>query len=375
MISFWEKNELLSYDLIVLGGGITGMFCALSYREKFPEASIAILERGLFSSGASTKNAGFACFGSLTELIEDIEQMNESEVYKIIQMRLEGLSLLRKTLGDNNLDIQFNGGYELFFDKNSEVIDKIDYVNSFLKPIFSKQVFKFNNSKINEFGFDSNKVKFIVENKLEGQINTGKMMRSLRGKVNMGNIDFFSNTTLEKFEIQNDQKLLTLNLKNEEFKLSCKKLAICNNAFVNQILPNLNIIPGRGLIIISKPMKNLKIKGSFHYEKGYYYFRNIDDRILLGGGRNMDMDVEKTTQFGINQKIKNKLLNDIHQFIIPKEEFNIEMEWSGIMAFGKNKIPIVRRENQYTAIGVKLGGMGIAIGSLIGKKVADLLIE
>ena len=31
-------------------------------------------------------------------------------------------------------------------------------------------------------------------------------------------------------------------------------------------------------------MKNLKIKGSFHYEKGYYYFRNIDNRILLGGG-------------------------------------------------------------------------------------------
>ena len=101
------------------------------YREKFPKASIAILERGLFSSGASTKNAGFACFGSLTELIEDIEQMNESDVYKIIQMRIEGLSLLRKTLGDNNLGIQFNGGYELFFDKDSEVLDKIDYVNSF----------------------------------------------------------------------------------------------------------------------------------------------------------------------------------------------------------------------------------------------------
>ena len=51
--------------------------------------------------------------------------MNESDVYKIIQMRIEGLSLLRKTLGDNNLGIQFNGGYELFFDKDSEVLDKM----------------------------------------------------------------------------------------------------------------------------------------------------------------------------------------------------------------------------------------------------------
>ena len=375
MISFWEKKELLSYDLVVLGGGITGMFCALSYRERFPEASIAILERGLFSSGASTKNAGFACFGSLAELIEDIEQMNENDVYKIIQMRLEGLSLLRETIGDHNLDIKFNGGYELFFDKNLELLEKMDYVNSFLKPIFSKEVFKFNSSKIKKFGFDSSKVKFIVENMLEGQINTGKMMRALRTKINKGNIDFFSNTTLEKFELQKDEELLTLNLKKSEFKLTCKKLAICNNAFVNQILPTLNINPGRGLIIISKPIKNLKIKGSFHYEKGYYYFRNIDNRILLGGGRNLDINVEKTTLFGINQKIKKKLLNDIHQFILPEQEFNLEMEWSGIMAFGTNKIPIVRRENQNIAVGVKLGGMGIAIGSLIGKKVADLLIE
>ena len=51
------------------------------------------------------------------------------------------------------------------------------------------------------------------------------------------------------------------------------------------------------------------------------------------------------------------------------------MEWSGIMAFGKNKKPIVRREKQNIAVGAKLGGMGIAIGSLVGKKVADLLIE
>ena len=62
--------------------------------------------------------------------------MNESDVYKIIQMRIEGLSLLRKTLGDKNLDIQFNGGYELFFDKDSEVLDKIDYRKFFFEANF-----------------------------------------------------------------------------------------------------------------------------------------------------------------------------------------------------------------------------------------------
>ena len=62
MISFWEKKELLSYDLIVLGGGITGMFCALSYREKFPKASIAILRKGFILIWCKYQKCWFCMF-------------------------------------------------------------------------------------------------------------------------------------------------------------------------------------------------------------------------------------------------------------------------------------------------------------------------
>ena len=49
------------------------------------------------------------------------------------------------------------------------------------------------------------------------------------------------------------------------------------------------------------------------------------------------------------------------------------MEWSGIMAFGKDKMPIVKKHQNNIVIGVKLSGMGIAIGSEVGKKLAMLL--
>ena len=122
MISYWEKTQLLHYDLVVLGGGITGIFCALHFRKNNPSASIAILERGLFSSGASTKNAGFACFGSLSELIEDEIEFGEEKLLSIIKMRLDGLSMLRETVGDHKMNLKWDGGYELFFGKNPETI-------------------------------------------------------------------------------------------------------------------------------------------------------------------------------------------------------------------------------------------------------------
>ena len=51
------------------------------------------------------------------------------------------------------------------------------------------------------------------------------------------------------------------------------------------------------------------------------------------------------------------------------------MEWSGIMAFGKHKMPTIKKHQKNIALGVKLGGMGIAIGSQVGKKLAILLTD
>ena len=56
--------------------------------------------------------------------------------------------------------------------------------------------------------------------------------------------------------------------------------------------------PARAQVLITKPIKNLQIKGTFHLDKGYYYFRNIDNRILFGGGRNLDFKTEETSEFG-----------------------------------------------------------------------------
>jgi glycine/D-amino acid oxidase-like deaminating enzyme len=157
--------------------------------------------------------------------------------------------------------------------------------------------------------------------------------------------------------------------------MSCSKLALCTNAFTKQFLPDLNLTPGRGLVIITKPIKKLQVEGAFHYDQGYYYFRNIENRILFGGGRNVDFETENTTIFGINKKIKEKLQEDLSRFILPNQNPVIDMEWSGIMAFGEDKNPIIKKESDTIVVGAKLGGMGVAIGSQVGMQLAELLTD
>ncbi|RYZ47414.1 MAG: FAD-binding oxidoreductase, partial [Sphingobacteriales bacterium] len=66
MLSYWEKTSFLHYDHIVIGSGIVGLSTALELRGRFPSSRILVLERGLLPTGASSRNAGFACMGSVT---------------------------------------------------------------------------------------------------------------------------------------------------------------------------------------------------------------------------------------------------------------------------------------------------------------------
>ena len=100
-LSYWElKTWLNNVDFTIVGSGIVGLSTALHLKKKHPKAKIVILEKGLFPQGASTKNAGFACFGSLSEILQDLQSHTPEEVEKLVNQRHQGLQLLRQTLGD-----------------------------------------------------------------------------------------------------------------------------------------------------------------------------------------------------------------------------------------------------------------------------------
>ena len=133
--------------------------------KKNPKAKIAVLERGFLPTGASTKNAGFACFGSLSEIASDLETMNETQLQDLISNRLQGLQQLRNRLGDKKIGYKSYGGYELILDNQLPYLEKLEEVNELLQPIFDGQnVFKTKDGLIEGFGFNARYVRRIVYN-------------------------------------------------------------------------------------------------------------------------------------------------------------------------------------------------------------------
>jgi glycine/D-amino acid oxidase-like deaminating enzyme len=107
-------------------------------------------------------------------------------------------------------------------------------------------------------------------------------------------------------------------------------------------------------------------------DEGYYYFRNIGERILFGGGRNLDFKTEETFIFGQTPLIQQRLEEILQNMILPNTKFEVDLRWSGIMGMGNQKRPLLKQLSENVYCGVRLGGMGIAIGSLLGKELAHL---
>lgn len=368
MHSFWEKNTLLNYDTAIIGAGIVGLSIASAILEKYPKQRVIVLERGLLPMGASTRNAGFACFGSLTELLADEAKMGTDKCLELVERRWNGLQKLVKRLGKKNIDFQNWGGYEILPTQDyQEVREDMLRYNALLQAIFPTAVYSDSSHKIPEFGFQ--KVRTMLHNRYEAQIDTGKMMDNLWLYAQKKGAKILTGAEVAHFQENSQGVEIEL---QDKTRLTASQLIVCTNAFASKFFPEIEISPGRGQVLITKPLPApLKFKGTFHLDEGFYYFRNFENRVLLGGGRNLDFEAETTTDFGLTDLIQNDLIQKLQNIILPTQKFEVEMAWAGIMAFSKDKQPICEKITPHTWLVARLNGMGVALAS----QLADELVQ
>lgn len=372
MWSYWEKESFIGKpDLLVIGSGIVGLNAALEYKQNNPNANIIVLEAGHLPSGASTKNAGFACFGSPSELLMDLENASEELVLSLLEKRLKGLERLRTLLGDNKLEYLEPGSFELFTSEDADTynncIENLSELNQKVRKQIGFEPYEIRTDVIDKFGFSG--MMGAIQVKGEGQINTGKMMFNLIELAKSKGIQILNGIGANNLT-QNEH---TATVNTSFGNIEAAKCLIATNGFGKELIGEVDLNPARAQVLITKPIENLNIEGTFHFDCGYYYFRNINNRILFGGGRNLDYEGETTSENKLNDKIQNALTSILKEKILPNTTHEVDYRWTGIMGVGENKKAIVKQLDKNIFCSVKLGGMGVAIGSLIGQEAAILM--
>ena len=368
-ISIWEQESFFGRkDVVIVGCGLAGLWCAYELLIQHPSLQLLIIDKGIIPTGASTRNAGFACFGSPTELLHDMKTMGEDRAWQLAELRYKGIQKIRRVLGDEAIGYDNCGGYECFRNDMSnieEVIEKMPFLNEGMKAITGESAtFVFATKKLvlqGLHGFDA-----LIENKCEGGLHSGKMVLSLQNKIRALGGQIMFGADVKRWE-ENDAEVNISFTENLQIKAS--RLLICTNALSHHLLPEIDIQPARGQIIVTSPIENLPLRGTFHFDEGFYYFRNVGNRVLLGGARNHAFDEEATSSFDITRLLQDKLEAFINVHMMPKHSYQVDYRWSGVMGFTENKQPLIKPVGERVTAVVICNGMGVALSPMMAEQI------
>ncbi len=364
-ISIWEKESIFNdIDFLIIGGGFTGKYIALLLSENYPQKRIVIIDRQSMGGGASTRNAGFATFGNVSEIIDDLKHHDKTIITDLIRKRYQGLEWIKQRWRTEDMDFQITGGYELFENQQQEdkAIHQLDAINQIMFDATGiKQVFEIRQQPDEQFNFRKN----AIYNAHEGMLHPGKLNKILEQHLSQKNVEIRNGIEVTEIE---DHYITT----SEKKKIYTNQLFICTNGFTSSLIAKSNIIPARGQIIVTNALTKPIHQGIYHSQDGYIYFRTLHNRILIGGGRNRFEKQEETMKVETKKYILEYLKNYLKEHIITKEKFKIDYHWAGIMGMHQKKIPNISKQKNGNIICAGLGGIGVAIAPMVATEAVKL---
>jgi gamma-glutamylputrescine oxidase len=373
--SIWESTAFHAQpSLTVIGAGIVGLWSAIHYKRRFPHHHVLVLERGGHPSGASVRNAGFACFGSPSELLADSAKEGRDAALRRVEERWLGLLEMRAELGDEAIGFEETGGHELY-DAHSALYNRVaegfDRLNKDLAPIFRKPPFSWANERIGSFGISG--LTRMSRTDLEGPIDSGRMMFALLAKAAASRVLVRPHSVVTGLEEHTDHIRIRLLDGNH---IRSDRVLLATNGFTPALMPQLDVVPARGQVLLTEPIPGLRLRGTFHMEEGFYYFRDLHGGILIGGGRHLDITGETTAEEGTSPLIQSALERVMKNHLLKDTAYSIKSRWSGTMAFGsQSKEPLVQRVSERIGVAVRLSGMGVAIGIRVARRAAELMAD
>jgi len=372
-----SKQET-DYDVIIIGGGVYGLSLGYTILERQPKKSVCILERGILPMGASSKNAGFVTFIGYIEFISEIESKGWDRASKEMLNRFTGAQMLLKRVNNDPNIVKQTGCYDIIYEKDLAHLDRLDEINDRFINLFPEGLFTIRNDMIPKLGMNTEKVKALVHNPLEWQLQTGRFLMKLLKKfqsmggtyltgcevVSYRRISDSPPTGKSSGQQSNCAGLTEVKIKNATVKgdyqaLTCQTAIFCVNSFAKTFVQDTNIVPGRGQVMITKPIHGLNFESNFFADHGYYYMRTIDGRILLGGARHLNFEAETTHELQNTEFYKQHLPLKIQEFF-PQMKFEVDFFWSGIMGFNESADQYVIQkldEGVYSVFGCQGNGM------------------
>ena len=387
--SYWEStidtnnnyktlDTNINANIVVIGGGYTGLSCALSLVKKHNE-DVVLLEAGHIGWGSSGRNAGFCCIPPAKMSVKKMfKKYGRKETKRFFQNTIEGSNFTKNIIKEYDIDCDLTGdsNFEVaphpsYFDGIKEEAETYQNEFGIETEVFSKEEFdEIGHGGKEQFGAMSYKPGFAI--------NPLKFLLGLAKAANEAGVKIFQKSKVTKIEKSNGKYKIVSN----ENIINANKIVMATNGFYkDDIFPKLNnrILPVISNIIITRPLTDNEIQSHnfitnnpvLNIRNLLFYYRLLKDKRFLFGARGDLIGSEKSS---LN---KSKQMEQQMKNVFPNwSNVNIDYHWRGLVAVTTKFSPSIGKlddDEIYYSFGYQANGVNTAPWS--GNELAKLIVS
>jgi glycine/D-amino acid oxidase-like deaminating enzyme len=384
--NFWVKvaaleNEKLNEplrgkhkaDIVIIGGGYTGLSSAYNLARTFPEKKIVLLEGACCGYGASGRNGGFL---EVTSLVDEAQMDNRDAFQQSIDVSFYGLKQVKELMSEHGVDCDYeeNGNLVIAFtEKQAQYLEKNYkyYKEIGLDPTLLQ-------GKELEAEIKSPRTIMGLKHSHGGFINPAKLARGMKPVIETLGVEVRERTPVLRVDFGKIHRVET-----ELGEIEAPAVVIGTNAYSHKIAVFKNrVFPLCAYVIATEPLsKSQQESIGWQNRQGLgdvrplfnYMVPTKDGRIVIGGSDYRVYPNDGLTT-GNNKSVVQKIKDDLFATFPQLEGLRIDHAWGGPIGHSIDFVPLVGVMGPYKNIYYGAGyNEGVPEANTAGRMIADLM--
>jgi glycine/D-amino acid oxidase-like deaminating enzyme len=363
-----------SADIVIVGGGYTGLSAAYHIRQRYPEKHIVLLEGACCGYGASGRNGGF-CIG--TDLIEKIDEDSDPDILqKNLDVSFYGLNFIKRMIAEYGVecDLEENGMLEVAL--SDKHIQKLEEFQSWLKSFGLDSTFHDGE----ELKAEIKSPRFIagLDIPYGAILNPAKLARGMKRVVEEVGVEVRERTLVTRITHGKINHIDT-----ELGDIRAPILVVALNAYAHKLGFFKNrVFPISVFQIATEPLNYSQLDSiGWSNRQGLSDMRTLfsylvltkDNRIVMGGSfAYYDNDALCS---GNDKMLSQAIIKDLFTSFPQLEGLQIEHAWGGTTAYTLDETSSVGvvgdHKNIYYGVGLS---EGVPTTQTFGRIIADLMV-